>query len=210
MFSDDSTNQAESQSDADVVRLPRPVDRGGMSVEEALQRRRSVREFTNEPLSAGELSQLLWALQGVTHPEGLRTAPSAGALYPLEIYVALPHGFYHYEPERHELRRITPDDRRRAIHRAALQQDSILQAPAVFVLTAVYDRLARKYGDARARRYTDMEAAHAAQNALLEAVALELGGVPIGAFHDARLARALALPRDHAPLYLLPIGHPGH
>jgi SagB-type dehydrogenase family enzyme len=179
-----------------------------MSLEEALARRRSVREFTREVLTERELSQLLWAVQGTTHAGGLRTAPSAGALYPLELYVASAGGFYRYEPRPHQLVRLSDRDLRAAMRRAALDQEAISQAPAVFVIAAVYERISRKYGAARTPRYVHMEVGHAAQNLLLEAVALGLGGVPIGAFEDDALQKALGLPMDHRPLYLIPVGHP--
>ncbi|HUU12496.1 MAG TPA: SagB/ThcOx family dehydrogenase [Terriglobia bacterium] len=193
---------------AETVELPEPVREGRMSVEEAIARRRSVRKFGKEALSAQQVSQLLWAAQGITHREGLRTAPSAGALYPLELYVATPDGFFHYEPQPHRLRRLTNRDLRPAIFRAALEQDAIREAPTVFVFTAVYERTAQKYGEGRTPRYVQMEAGHAAQNLLLEAVALGLGGVPVGAFHDADGQKTLALPREERPLYLIPVGHP--
>ena len=195
-------------SSASIVRLPPPEQKGKMSLEEALARRRSVREFTREALTERELSQLLWAAQGMTHAEGLRTAPSAGALYPLELYVASADGFYRYEARPHQLIRLSDRDLRAAMRRAALDQEVISQAPAVFVIAAVYERKSRKYGAARTPRYVHMEVGHAAQNLLLEAVALGLGGVPIGAFEDEALQKGLALPADHRPLYLIPVGHP--
>jgi len=202
-----TVNEAKS-SPTNVMQLPAPMRKGQMSLEEALARRHSVREFTRESLTDRELSQLLWAAQGVTDAEGRRTAPSAGALYPLEVYVATASGFYHYEPHGHRMARTSDRDLRRAIHRAALLQDPILQAPAVFVIAAVYERTSRKYGEARTPRYVHIEAGHAAQNLLLEAVALGLGGVPVGAFNDGEVQKALSLPADHRPLYLIPVGHP--
>jgi SagB-type dehydrogenase family enzyme len=191
-----------------IVQLPPPEQKGKMSVEEALARRRSVREFTREALTERELSQLLWAAQGVTHPDGLRAAPSAGALYPLELYVATASGFYHYDPPRHRLLQLSDRDLQAALRRAAWDQEAITQASAVFVFAAVYERTSRKYGAARTPRYVHMEVGHAAENLLLEAVALGLGGVMIGAFQDAAIQNALGLPADHSPLYLIPIGHP--
>jgi SagB-type dehydrogenase family enzyme len=199
-------NQTKSSS-ASILRLPPPEQKGKMSLEEALTRRRSVREFTPEPLTERELSQLLWAAQGITHAPELRTAPSAGALYPLELYVASAGGFYHYEPRPHQLIRLSDHDLRAAMRRTALDQEAITQAPAVFVIAAVYERISRKYA-ARTPRYVHMEVGHAAQNLLLEAVALGLGGVPVGAFEDNALRKALKLPGDHPPLYLIPVGHP--
>jgi len=200
-------NQKKLKSE-ETLKLPAPAEAGRMSLQETLARRRSVREFTGESLTQQEQSQLLWAAQGITDPEGLRTAPSAGALYPLETYVATASGFYHYEPHKHRLNRLSDRDLRSDMFRAALEQESIAMAPAVFVIAAVYERMARKYGEARSPRYVHMEAGHAAQNLLLEAVALGLGGVLIGAFHDAQVQKALTLPADHAPLYLIPVGHP--
>ncbi|PWH18791.1 MAG: nitroreductase [Anaerolineae bacterium] len=191
-----------------TLALPPPRLQGTLSLEETLAKRRSVRQFRPDPLSAEQLSQLCWALQGITHLSGFRTAPSAGALYPLEIYVLLPQGMYHYHPQTHTLTRWREGDLRSALHAVALRQDAILQAAAVFVITAVYERTEDKYGKQRSPRYVHMEVGHAAQNFLLQAVALGLGSVPIGAFYDQGVQEALQLPADHQPLYLLPVGVP--
>ena len=194
-------------SSATILRLPPPEQTGKMSLEEALARRRSVREFTPESLTERELSQLLWSAQGITHAKGLRSAPSAGSLYPLEVYAALPGGFCRYEPRLHYLVRLSDRDLRAEMCRSAWDQEFITQAPAVFVIAAVYERMSGKYGAARTPRYVHMEAGHAAQNLLLEAVALGLGAVPVGAFVDEGLRKAFHLPSDHHPLYLIPVGH---
>jgi SagB-type dehydrogenase family enzyme len=203
---DGTMSQTKTKS-TEIVKLPAPLRQGRMSLEEAIARRRSVREFKPEVLTESELSQLLWSAQGITHPAGYRGAPSAGALYPLEVYVATPSGFYHYDGREHRLTRHSDRDLRPAICRAALDQEAIRQAPADFVITAVYARVEQKYGAARGLRYVHLEAGHAAQNLLLQAVALGLGAVPIGAFDDGALQRALALPTDHMPLYVIPVGH---
>ena len=187
--------------------LPSPHPDGRISLERVLSERRSVRQFSDQPLSWEVISQLLWAAQGITDPSGKRTSPSAGALYPLELYAATGEGFYHYQSPRHVVLARSQDDLRPALHKAALQQGAILHAPAVFVITAVYARTEAKYGHQRSPRYVHLEAGHAAQNILLQAVALGLGAVPIGAFYDELVAAALNLPDDHAPLYLLPVGH---
>ncbi len=204
---DEGKSGEEQGTAAERVILPPPARAGHMSLEEALARRRSVREFSGKPLSDRELSQLLWAAQGITHPDGFRTVPSAGALYPLEIYVATATGCFHYDPQPHRLHRSTDRDLRPALYRAAQAQEPVREAPAVFVVAAVYERTAKKYGEARSPRYVHLEAGHAAQNLLLEAVALDLGGVPIGAFHDAEIQKVLSLPAEQRPLYLIPIGH---
>lgn len=193
---------------ADIISLPAPVKTGRISLEEALARRRSVREFSGKELTIQQIGQLLWAAQGITHGDGLRTSPSAGALYPLELYVATSAGLFHYDPRRHQLQRRSDRDLRRGVQRTALGQDAVGGAPALFILTAVYERTARKYGPERSRRYVFMEAGHAAQNLLLEAAGLGLGGVPVGAFEDRELHKVLSLPAEQEPIYLMPVGYP--
>jgi SagB-type dehydrogenase family enzyme len=189
-----------------TIDLPNPIQKGRLSLEELLAGRRSRREFSGEPLTDEILSQLLWAAQGVTDPEGYRTAPSAGALYPLETYLATAEGFHHYEPRQHRLRRLVERDLHSSLYKAALEQDAVREAPAVFVIAAVYQRTARKYGESRSPRYVHLEAGHAAQNLLLQAVALGLGAVPLGAFHDGQVQKALGFPAELVPLYLVPVG----
>jgi SagB-type dehydrogenase family enzyme len=195
-------------STSQTIALPTPRLKGPLTLEEALAQRRSVREFSSVPLTLAELGQVLWAAQGVTHPSGLRTAPSAGALYPLEVYAVTHEAAYHYESQGHRLTTHVQGDVRAALHVAALRQDSVLNAPAVIVITAVYARTAHKYGEERSPRYVHLEAGHVAQNVLLQAVTLNLGAVPIGAFEDDRVKQVLALPSDQQPLYLIPVGHP--
>jgi SagB-type dehydrogenase family enzyme len=190
-----------------MIQLPKPREQGPLSLEEAIARRRSVRNFTSQGLTDTELSQLLWAAQGITDPQGFRTAPSAGALYPLELYVVSTDGFYHYQPYGHQLDLLKEDDLRLVVWKAGLEQNVLRDAPVVFLVAAVFQRTANKYG-ARAERYVYMEAGHAAQNLLLQAVALGLAAVPIGAFYDDELQVALSLPTDHKPLYLIPVGYP--
>jgi SagB-type dehydrogenase family enzyme len=189
------------------VALPEPRFKGEISIEETLAQLRSVRSFTEEELTLEEISQLLWAAQGLTAAWGGRTAPSAGALYPLEVYVATTSGLYQYVPQGHKVIVLSQDDLRLKLWEVALEQDAIRDAPAVFVIAAVYERTAKKYGD-RAERYVKLEAGHACQNILLQAVALDLGAVPIGAFYDDQVQAALPLPSNYEPLYLIPVGHP--
>lgn len=195
-------------SSLQTILLPTPRLKGTLTLEEALSERRSVREFTEEQLSLAEIGQLLWAAQGITHLAGYRTAPSAGALYPLEVYVITQEGAYHYVPQGHRLITHLQGDLRSELHAAALQQASVINAPAVFVITAVYERTEKKYGRERSPRYVQLEAGHAAQNLLLQATTLDLGAVPVGAFSDDRVRTAIALPADQQPLYLIPVGHP--
>ncbi len=196
---------------SDRVALPSPMRDGGMSLHEALAKRQSVRDYVEQPLSPKELGQLLWAAQGINRPNGHRTAPSANALYPLEMYAVTPNGLFHYEPREHQLERISEKDLRPELSKAALGQKHILVSPGVFVFTAVYARMDKRYGEAQRARSMNMahlEAGHTAQNLLLEAVALNLGGVPMAGFDDAAVQQALSLPRERAPIYMVAVGRP--
>jgi len=193
--------------------LPAVRRDGTLSLERALSLRRSVREFSAVALRTQELAHLAFAAQGVVATSGLRTAPSAGALYPLELYVAcgnvehLTPGVYCYQPLTHRLALVADGDRRHAIATAAWGQDWLEQAAAILVIAAVEWRTTVKYGE-RGMRYIHMEAGHAAQNVLLQAAALGLGATVVGAFSDAEVKSAAALRRDAQPLSLIPVGRP--
>lgn len=192
----------------EVITLPNPLKDSEMSLEAALQRRRTVREFSEEPLAKEVVSQLLWSAQGLTHDGHRRTAPSAGATYPLELYLVSGDGIYHHDPSDHTLLLTIEGDRRRGLYDASLEQEFILEAPATLVFTAVFARTEQRYGSTRSPRYIHMEVGHAAQNVLLQAAALDLGAVPVGAFEDERVSHILDLPVDRVPLYMISIGHP--
>ncbi len=195
----------------EVIKLPPPALEGKISLEKALKERRSIRQYKNLPITVSDLSQILWAAQGISGAGGRRTAPSAGALYPLELCVVagnvsgLSSGVYSYDPHRHELSRTMGGDKRAELSNAALSQSSIRQAAAVLVISAVYERVTVKYGE-RGIRYAHMEAGHAAQNVFLEAVPLDLGTVVIGAFRDDQVRAVLKLPEREQPLYIMPVG----
>jgi SagB-type dehydrogenase family enzyme len=191
-----------------TIQLPPPVLEGDVSLEEALATRRSLRQFEDLPLTEAELGQLLWAGQGITDQAGHRTSPSAGALYPLELFVATGEGVFQYEPQEHRLIELSTEDARMGLYEASGGQQSVRQAPAVLVVTAVYERTTGQYGQERGTRYVRLEAGHATQNMLLQATALGLGGVSAGGFDDTEVQAVLALPADHQPLYLVPVGHP--
>ncbi len=203
--------QSVANDSTPTIKLPPPLSDGKTSLEKTLRERRSIRHYKDLPLSLSDLSQLLWAAQGITAPGGRRTAPSAGALYPLEVYVVIgkvagaPDGVYAYKPLDHGLGRITDGDVRAELGRAALGQASVRNAPVVLVLCAVYERTTGKYGE-RGIRYAHMEAGHAAQNVSLQAVSLGLGTVVIGAFQDNEVKAVLRLPDDVRPLALMPVG----
>jgi SagB-type dehydrogenase family enzyme len=194
-----------------IIKLPEPVLEGVISVEKALAARRSVRNYAFLPLTLTELSQILWAAQGLSGPNGLRTTPSAGALYPLEIYIAagnvngLASGIYKYGCGGHVLLRTEEDDKRAELFDAALRQNSIKSAPVILIICAVYERMTAKYGQ-RGIRYTDMEAGHASQNVYLQAESLGLVTLAIGAFHDSKVKKIVNLVKTEHPLYLMPIG----
>jgi len=197
----------------DATALPAPQATGGMPVPEAIAARRSVREFAPTPLSLAELGQLLWAAQGTSHPDGLRTVPSAGALYPLEVSVVagevtgLTAGVYRYLTRDHCLAPVAAGDRRRALAAASLHQDWMSAAPAALVVAGVEARTARKYG-ARAPRYVHMEVGCVAQNVALQAAALGLGTVMVGAFGDEEVRDIVGLAEEERPLVILPVGRP--
>lgn len=193
------------------ITLPPPRTVSGTSLEAAILSRRSVRAYRKEPLALAELSQLLWAAQGITGAGGLRTVPSAGALYPLEILVVagevtdLVPGVYRYQPVGHTLSRIREGDVRKDLAGAALGQGAVEEAPGVLVITAVYGRTTGKYGE-RGIRYVQLEAGHSAQNVCLQATSLGLGTVTIGAFDDRGVSEVLGLDAGEEPLYLMPVG----
>ncbi len=191
---------------AGVRALPAPERDGGMGLDSVLERRRSVRAFTSRALDDAELGQLLWAGQGTTSPSGYRTAPSAGALFPLTLLVADASGLWRYDPSAHSLVLISARDCRARIAEAALGQAPLYQAAVIIAVIGRPAVTASRYGG-RAERFVTLEAGHAAQNILLEATALGLGAVPVGGYEDARVAAALALASGQVPLYLIAVGH---
>ncbi len=194
------------------VQLPEPRRQGELSVEEALWKRRSIREYAPGPLKLEDVAQILWSAQGITDPAGYRTAPSAGALYPLEVYLVvgevsdLPAGVYQYRPRPHDLVLVKSGDMRLPLFSAALKQECVRDAPAVLVIAGVFERTARKYGK-RSRPYVYMEVGHVAQNVYLQAAASGLATVIVGAFDDGDVQKVLDLHADHEPLALMPLGY---
>ena len=193
--------------------LPAPRSAAAGSLESALWSRRSVRDFADRSASLADVAQLLWAAQGVNRPDGRRTAPSAGATYPLELYLlaarveGLEPGMYRYRPATHDLLATGTRVRLADIPGPAARQTWMAGAAAVLVFAAEYARTAGRYS-ARAERYVPMEVGHAAQNVYLQAAALGLGTTFVGAFNDSSMASALQLPADQRPLGLMPVGHP--
>jgi len=196
---------------AKIIKLPAPAHDGKLAVESALLQRMSIRNYKQEPVKLKEISQLLWAAQGISRPGGYRTCPSAGALYPLELQLVagridgLACGTYRYSCANHAILCEDENDIRHDLAMAALGQSMISRAPATIAISAVFERTTRKYGE-RGIRYICMEAGHAAQNIHIQAVSLNLGTVVIGAFRDIEVKKALGLQPDESPLLLMPVG----
>jgi len=210
---EDSWGPLKDESIRKVIRLPRPELQGKVSVEEALAQRRSIRRYKSEPLSLEQLSQILWAAQGITRGGGYRTAPSAGATYPLELFAVLGSscvadleaGSYHYQVDNHALNRHQRGDFRKELGRAALGQNFVAQAPLSLVLCTIYPRTSYRYGR-RGERYVHMEAGHVGQNVHLQVISLGLATVMIGAFDDEEVSQVLELKPEIKPLYIMPVG----
>mgnify|MGYP006288443497 CR=1 FL=1 len=219
-FGSPETVQHRSSGPDSLITLPAPESKGDVSLEEALNQRAAIRSYAAQPLSLQDLSQLLWAgggvqVDAVSGPT--RTAPSAGALYPQELFVfigkvaspsgSIEPGVYRYKPREHQLVQLDSTDTRRKLARAALQQSFIADAPAVIVVAGVVERTAAKYGKRGAERYLFLDAGHSAQNISLQATALDLASALVGAFTDDAVA-ALLPDTEAFPLYIIPVGHP--
>ncbi len=199
----------------ELIRLPNPSHRGKLSVEEAILKRRSIRRFRGDPLTLSQLSQLLWSAQGITASGGRRTAPSAGATYPLEIFAvtgeqtvdSLGAGVYHYQTDSHALNVHIGGDLRPALAEASLGQTCIAASPVDIIVCALYSRTVYRYGK-RGERYVHIEVGHVGQNISLQAIALGLGTVMVGAFDDEQVRTVLHLEEQLKPLYIIPVGKP--
>lgn len=189
---------------AQTIALPAPTRTGGMTLNEALAERRSIRSYTATPITLSEISQLLWSAQGVTNDKGGRTAPSAHAQYFLHLYVARPEGFFEYLPASHSLQQLSGKDIRAALS----TQDVVKNAPIVFLIAGDYERAGKLTQAEVAHRLVNLEAGHAAQNMLLQASALKLGAVSVGGVDAKQTAAAAALPANLGAIYLIPVGHP--
>ncbi len=199
----------------EMVRLPPPVTKGKMSVEKAIYKRRSVRRYRSEPLSIAQVSQVLWSAQGITGRGGHRAVPSAGATYPLELFLltgdgtvdSLEAGIYHYNVDSHSLSLHQRGDFRRELARAALDQGFIATAPIDIVVCALYQRTSYRYGK-RGERYVHMEVGHVGENVHLQVLTLGMATVMVGAFEDDEVGKVLGLEAAIKPLYIMPVGKP--
>ncbi len=191
-----------------VIQLPEPTRDGEVSLEAALDGRRSRRTFAPDPIPVGTIGQLLWAGQGITDERGRRSAPSAGARYPIELYIVTGDTVGHYLPDDHRVERRSDDQVLDTLGELAFGQEWVSDAPLVLVIAAAPARTEAEYG-AVAEALVDRESGHVAQNILLQATVLGLSSVPVGGFDPAAVARALALPPGQDVRYLIPIGRRG-
>lgn len=190
-----------------IVKLPEPREKGGLSLEETIKNRRSERSFSEEALTIKQISQLLWSCQGITdRSNGFRSAPSAGATYPLEIYLVSSDGIFHYAPQTHSLERLGDEDVREELSGACYGQGFVKAAAIDIVICADFRRTTDYYGE-RGRSYVYIEVGHAAENLHLQSVSEGLGSVPVGAFSEDSVKRVLGLPKELVPLYIVPVGH---
>jgi len=188
------------------ILLPKPILKGSKSLEECIYERESVRSYGEKPIEIEKISQILWATQGKKGNK--RTVPSAGATYPLEIYVTIKDkGYFHYNYTKHILEIITDKDLSKKLAEASWNQHFITEVYFNIIICAIFGRTTERYGQ-RGVRYVHIEVGHCAQNIHLEAVALGLCSVPIGAFDDEKVKEVLGLKKNIEPLYIIPIGHP--
>ena len=192
-----------------IITLPKPNQNGSVSLEHAIAARRSCRDFLPQSLTLEQISQLTWAAQGQDAHSSYRTAPSAGATYPLELFVVTSDGLFRYLLAKHSLEKLTSQDLRAALASAAWGQEFIEAAPLTLVFAAQFERTTKRYGQ-RGIRYVYMEAGHAAQNVHLQTQALGLGSVAVGAFDDASVSKVLLLEDYLEPLYLVIVGYCSH
>jgi protease I len=191
-----------------IIQLTDPNLKGSVTLEEALARRRSVRQFSSEPVKRSQISQLAWAGQGITEPQrGLRTAPSAGAIYPIELLFATQEGLFVYRPADHSLLQVGDQDIRNMLAAAASGSESVAGAGCDIIVAGNVRKLTDRFKD-KARTYMHMEAGHIAQNILLQAVCLDLGAVPIGGFDTSQVRKVCKLSRELEPLYIICVGYP--
>ena len=191
---------------AELITLPEPNKSGSMPLEQAIAVRRSHRHYLPKSLTLEQIGQLAWAAQGQDASSKYRTSPSAGATYPLELFVITDEGMFHYLPAKHALEKLTDQDLRAPLASAAWGQEFVQAAPLTLVFAAEFTRTTGRYGK-RGIRYVYMEAGHAAQNVHLQAEVLGLGSVAVGAFDDAAVSKVLSLPPNFEPLYMVVVGY---
>lgn len=209
------SNELGEETMKEAIELPEPGTESEVSLERTIANRRSRRVFTDETLSLNDVGQILWAAQGITeHDRNFRASPSAGATFPLEVFIAigensiegLEPGVYQYKTSGHSLSQVSTKDVRNDLAAAALGQGFVADAPVVYIVTADYARTAGRYGAQRGERYVHMEVGHVGGNIYLQCEALDLGTVAVGAFSDEEVGEVLDLPANLDALYIMPVG----
>jgi len=191
----------------EMIKLPNPKEKGKLSLEETIKKRRSERSFSGKELTLEQISQLLWSSQGITdEKKGFRSSPSAGATYPLEIYLVNSQGFFSYIPDLHSLKKLNDKDLREDLAQACYGQGFVKDAPIDIIICADFNRTTARYGE-RGESYVYIEVGHAAENVHLQAVAEGLGSVPVGAFSEDKVKTILGLPEEIIPIYVIPVGY---
>jgi SagB-type dehydrogenase family enzyme len=216
-YSEPQESASTSRNVISITKLPSPQLTGNISLEQSIHNRRSIRHYSNQSLNLADVSQLLWAAQGITDTKkNLRAAPSAGQVYPLELYVVvgingvsgLKEGLYHYVPQNNSLEKIIEGDLRNNLSQVANRQPWVKQAPVNIVITGNYQKMINKYKDQQlSTRFVDMEAGHAGENLYLQANARGLATVSLGSFDENQMIKLLHLPNNEKPLYIFPVGH---
>lgn len=220
IINESSLNNMNQELNEQVIQLPTPRYESKFSIEEVMLKRRSHRNYVKSAISLEDLSQLLWVAYGITKPDnsrpifrgGFRTAPSAGATFPLEVYAIVGNvkdiepAVYRYISDGHKLEKVLDEDIRPGLAKAALNQEMIEDAPASLFFSAIFERTMQRYGDRGRERYVCMEIGHVAQNVYLQAEALGLGTCAIGAFNDSKISEVMQLQAEEEPLYIMPIG----
>jgi protease I len=200
--------QRRNEQNLQTIQLPAPATRGAVSVEMSIAKRRSVREFAKESLNNTQLGQLAWAGQGITDEvSGKRAAPSAGAIYPMKLYFATAQGLFVYDPLGHILQQLESRDLRSQLSESSMGQPCVLEAPCDIIIAGSINQIGKRYGR-RARDFALLETGHIAENIHLQAVALGLASVPVGALESNNVKRICRMPRDLEPLYIIPVGYP--
>ena len=195
-----------------VTNLPEPNLQSNFSLEQALKQRRSRRDFSDNPISLNQLSQVLWAAYGITKEPIYKTAPSAGAIYPMTIYVStckvknMENGFYRYIPETHSLKLIDDNNYKKIIYKLGYRQNCLKNPAFTILMAANFNKIENRYGN-KAKRYTFMEAGHISQNIYLQVESLGLGTVAVGAFNEASMNKNLPVKAEENIIYIMPIGN---
>jgi len=208
----------QNKENSTEIKLPAVQLPSSKPLVKTIQQRHSWRRFKNIPLKEDQISLILWAATGKridALTAATRTIPSAGATYPLEVFLlvgrqgvsGLNPGFYQYIVDNHSLISVSNEDLRQELANSCLGQDFIKEAPVSLIIAVVYNRTTSRYQE-RGVRYVHIEVGHSCQNIYLIVQDLGLATVEVGAFDDQRLKNLLKLRKEIEPLIIMPIGYP--